>query len=141
MSFAFFSEGQARFFGAFLEVVVPEAHTDIVRAADRMISSKPASIQRKMKLFMFVASVLPVFRFFRTFPNLSVDARERFLGWMASGPIGLFRLGFWGLRSVALLAFYGDERSWEGLEYSGPILDRPRRLDLPVDPFDPAGHS
>ncbi len=136
-----FSERQTHFFRAFLEVVVPEANEDVVGVADRMVSSKPAAIQKKMRLFMFVANILPFFRFFRTFPSLSVQKRERFLRWLATGPVGLFRLGFWGLRSVALLAFYGDEGSWKGLEYGGPIVDRPRRLDLPVDPYDTLGDA
>jgi hypothetical protein len=136
LSYRFFSERQAAVFRALLETIVPGADPALVNEADRIMASKPPDLRRKTKLFLMIVNLLPLLRWLRPFTSLTASERERFLGFLATGPIRLFRLGFFGVRSVALIAHYGADASFPRLGYRGPIVaERARRLEEPSDPY------
>jgi hypothetical protein len=70
---------------------------------------------------------LPVPRFGRRLTRLDPEHQARYLTWLESQPVPLLRAGFWGVRTLALLGYYGrptavhalgyapDARGWEGL--------------------------
>jgi hypothetical protein len=79
----------------------------------------------QLRLFMRVLQWLPLLRFGRPLTRLDASRRTRFLEAMQNSPVALFRKGFWGVRTVALLGYYGraaagseigycaDPRGWE----------------------------
>jgi hypothetical protein len=134
-SYRFFSARQAGVFRALLEALIPGASPALVFEVDRIMASKPPDLRRKTKLFLLVLNLLPVLRWLRPFVWLTLEQRERFLRFLERGPVRLFRLGFFGVRSVAMIAHYGSEASWQRIGFHGPVVDRGRRLEEPLDPY------
>lgn len=121
-------------FRAFVATAVPEAARLDVAAWDELESlvegqlrDRPAAMQRQLRLLLRVIEWLPVFRHGRRFSALGPSARERVLAWLQDNPSELIRTGFWGVRTLAFLGYYGradavrdigyraDPRGWEAL--------------------------
>lgn len=59
------------------------------------------------------------------FTRLSGDDQDAVLASMESSSIGLLRGAFEGLKSLCVLAYFRDERTWAPIGYDGPLVDRP----------------
>lgn len=124
--------GLPRVFRAVVRTVVPEAHaldelawSDVEALVRDSLRRRPAPLQRRLRLFMWLVQWAPLLRYGRPFTALDPARRARFLSRLESHPIGPFRIGFWGLRTLALLGYYGrgeaaraigyraDPRGWE----------------------------
>jgi hypothetical protein len=101
--------------------------TDLEGLIDVALRDRPQVLQRRLRLFFHLVQWLPVFRYGQRFTSLNPAQRTRFLSYLADHPIQLVRVGFWGLRTLALLGYYGrpevaeaigyaaDPRGWEAL--------------------------
>lgn len=81
--------------------------------------------QRQLRLFLRVVQWLPICRYGRTFTSLDPARRKAFLAYLQDHRLELIRTGCWGLRTLALLGYYGrleaaqtigympDVRGWE----------------------------
>ncbi len=81
------------------------------------LSSRPKKEQRQLRLFLRVVQWLPMFRYGRRFSSLDLPHRCRFLAYLQDHSIPLIRSGFWGLRTLALLGFYGRPEAAEAIGY------------------------
>lgn len=108
-------DGAARaVFRAVTETVVPAASEldagarrrslEIVETA---LSDRSPELRRQLRLFLRLVRWGPVLRWGRTFPRLSPGRRARFFGWLQDAPILQVRRGAWGLRTLALMGYYG----------------------------------
>lgn len=91
------------------------------------LRERPQALKRQLRLFLRLIQWLPVFRYGRPFTSLKPTQRTRFLSSLQEHPIQSVRVGFWGLRTLALLGYYGrpdaakaigyaaDPRGWEAL--------------------------
>ncbi len=89
------------------------------------LAVRPQRQQRHLQLFLRLVEWLPVFRYGRTFTSLDPARRKAFLAYLQDYRLELIRTGFWGLRTLALLGYYGrleaaqtigympDVRGWE----------------------------
>jgi len=89
------------------------------------LESRPAGIRRQLTLFIRALDFLPIFRYGRTFQGLDPTLRNTFLLGIQDAPLLLFRRGFWGLRTLIFMGYYGraegraetgyraDPRGWE----------------------------
>lgn len=94
--------------------VVPDAATldesgwaELEQLVRRSLSARPPDLQRRIRLFMRLVRWLPLLRYGRPLTALDPRRRERFLRSLQEHRLDAIRLGFWGLRTLALLGYYG----------------------------------
>jgi hypothetical protein len=121
-------------FRAVVCAVVPEASAldgrgwaDLEALVEAALRGQPAVLRRRLRLALRGIEWLPALRYGRRFTALDPQRRARFLSFLEENPMQLVRLGFWGLRTLALLGYYGrpeaakaigyapDPRGWEAL--------------------------
>lgn len=125
-------------FRAVVEAVVPEALELDADGWSRLevivadaLAARPRSLRRQLRLLLGVIRWLPLLRWGRTFPSLALDARRRFLAALQDAPILMLRRGFWGLRTLAFMGFYGREEVRRELGYDARLRGR-REREEPV---------
>jgi hypothetical protein len=114
--------------------VVPEASSldDAAwRAAERLtedaLAFRSPATRRQLRLFLRTIEWLTIVRFGRRFSRLAIPERGRVLEHLQNHPVERIRIGFWGLRALAFLGYYGrpeaareigyapDGRGWEAI--------------------------
>lgn len=122
-------------FRAVLVTVVPEAkQLDAPgwRALEELVEDaleiRPPALRGQLQLFLRGIQWLPVVRYGRTFVALGDEQRGRVLRHLQDHPVERIRCGFWGLRTLAFLGYYGrpegahaigyrpDPRGWEAVQ-------------------------
>jgi hypothetical protein len=119
------SEPKARFFAVVARRVVPEVATlDAAGLArfesivDRALLDRPPEVRRQVALFLGVVRWLPALRFLRPLDRLGPGRQERALRWFQECPVGLFRRGFWGLKTLVFMGVYGQVERWGEIGYA-----------------------
>jgi len=104
--------------------VVPDAETldeagwaELERLVLRSLLSRPRELQRRIRFFMSLVQWLPLLRYGRPLSALHPHRRERFLRSLQEHRLDAMRLGFWGLRTLALLGFYGRTEAAQSIGY------------------------
>jgi hypothetical protein len=59
------------------------------------------------------------------FTKLGAEAQDRVLAATEASSNDLLRAGFDGLKSLVLMGYYADPRTWGILDYDGPLVGRP----------------
>lgn len=120
-----------RTFRAVVETVVPEASeldpggwSRVEEIVEDALRARPPSLRVQLRVLLRVVRWLPVLRWGRTFPSLSLDARRRFLAFLQDAPVLLLRRGFWGIRTLAFLGFYGRREVHRELGYDARLRGR-----------------
>jgi len=121
-------------FRAVAATVVPEAvrldekgWLELEQIIGGALEARPPGLRRQLTLFLSVLDVLPIFRYGRTFRGLDPSRRDSFLLGIQDAPLLLFRRGFWGLRTLVFMGYYGRE---EGRSETGYRAD-PRGWEAP----------
>ena len=84
---------------------------------EEALASRPASMRRQFRLFLRAVRWLPAFRFGRPFERLEPAAQDAVLGWLQDAPVALIRKGFWGLKTLVFLGYYGRHEAGEAVGY------------------------
>jgi len=112
-------------FRAVVSTVVPEADQldeqgwrELEALVEATLRDRPSSMQRQLRLFLRAIQWLSVFRFGRGFASLNAERRKRLLSHLQDHPIELIRCGFWGLRTLAFLGFYGRADAVRAIGYA-----------------------
>jgi hypothetical protein len=119
-------------FRAVATCVVPEASRldaaqwdEMEAIVARAIAARPRAVQRQLALFLILLEWLPLLRYARPLSRLDPARRTRFLDRLQRAPMLLLRRGFWGVRTLILMGYYGrpaaaaeivyraDARGWE----------------------------
>ena len=95
---------------------------------EKALAERPPAVVKQLSLFLKVVNLAPIFRWGRPLSKLPDDAAHRALLWFQESPIGRLRQGFWGLRTIVFMGFYGRVASWADIGY-GPELDGRGGLD------------
>ncbi len=121
-------------FRAIATAVVPEAiqldekaWIELEQIIGAALEAKPSGLRRQLTLFIRALEVLPIFRYGRTFQALDPSRRNAFLLGIQDAPVLLLRRGFWGLRTLIFMGYYGRE---EGRSETGYRAD-PRGWEAP----------
>ena len=121
-------------FRAIAATVVPEAirldekgWLELEQIIGNALEARPAGLRRQLRLLIGALDVLPIFRYGRTFQGLDPSRRDRFLLGIQDAPLLLLRRGFWGLRTLIFMGYYGRE---EGRAETGYRAD-PRGWEAP----------
>jgi hypothetical protein len=108
--------------------IVPEAVSldekawaDFDKLTDAALGDRPPALQRRLQFFLRAIDWLPVFRFGRRFASLQPERRARFLSSLENHPVQLIRSGFWGLRTLVLLGFYGRPEAVAAIGYKADV--------------------
>lgn len=75
---------------------------------DHALAARPAPVRRQIAIFLGVVDRAPVLRWGQTFRTLDGERQDRVLRWFQDGPIGLFRSGLWGLKTLVFMGYYGQ---------------------------------
>ncbi len=104
--------------------VVPQAAqldaaewAELEALVEASLRRRPLALQRRLRLFLSFVEWAPVPRYGRRFSSLDPQRQERFLRWLETHRIDPVRLGFWGLRTLALLGYYGRRAAAEAIGY------------------------
>ncbi len=125
MSAVPFLTGQRRvFFLALAARIVPEsaaldpaANDRLIALVNDMLSTRPPKMLRELALFLRVVRWLPALRYGRPLDRLAPEAQDAALRWFQDSPIELLQKGFWGLKTLAYLGYYGRPEVGETIGY------------------------
>lgn len=81
------------------------------------LAERPASMKRQLRVFIRVLHWLPVLRHGRTFSGLDPRRRTEFLRGIERSRVLLVRRGFWGLRTLVLLGYWGRAEAAAAIGY------------------------
>lgn len=110
--------------------LVPEARKvhglDLAHKIDSVLAGVRVQFTTEMKFLLFILEYGgPLLGFkFKRFTKMTPQEQERYLADWERSPLPLKRTGFQALKRSALAAFYGSEKSWPGIGYRGPWLDK-----------------
>jgi hypothetical protein len=93
------------------------AFDETISTMNSVMRDKPASVKRQLRIFLRAVQWLPTLRYGRTFTSLGFAQRVMFLRYLENHRIQLVRVGFGGLRSLVLFAFYGREEAKRAIGY------------------------
>jgi hypothetical protein len=112
-------------FRAFVATIVPEATAleesdwrQVEELVGNMLRQRPAGLVRQIRLLLGLIEWLPVLRHGRRFSSLDAAQRTRVLAGLQDHPVSLIRAGFWGLRTLALLGYYGRPEAARAIGYA-----------------------
>jgi hypothetical protein len=119
-------------FRAVATTVVPEAGRlgpgeweDVEAIIGRALAGRPPRLRRQFALLLILLEWLPLLRYGRRLSRLHPARRLAVLERLETAPLVLVRRGFWGLRTLILMGYYGrraaavaigyraDPRGWE----------------------------
>ncbi|HWZ45899.1 MAG TPA: gluconate 2-dehydrogenase subunit 3 family protein [Candidatus Saccharimonadales bacterium] len=122
-------------FAAIVSTIVPEASslddhgwTSLEQTIETALRDRPAALKSQLRLSLRTIQWMAALRFGRPFTSLNVAQRARFLRSFEDHRLQIVRVGFWGLRTLALIGYYAraeaadevgyhaDARGWERLE-------------------------
>lgn len=112
-------------FRAVVSTVVPEANKldeqswrELETLVEVTLRDRSPAMHRQLRLFLRTIQWLPVFRYGRSFTSLPVELRIRVLCYLQDHRIELLRCGFWGIRTLAFLGYYGRPEPMQAIGYA-----------------------
>lgn len=112
-------------FRAVVSTVVPEAAKldeqswqELENIVEITLRDRPRAVQRQLQMFLRAIQWLPVLRYGRSFTSLSHERRMQVLGYLQEHRIELIRCGFWGVRTLAFLGYYGRPETVKAIGYA-----------------------
>lgn len=124
-------------FRAVVVAAVPEARSldpagwsALEEVVETALRDRPAPLRRRLGLFLGILQWLPILRYGRRFTSLGPGRRRRLLSLLERAPLLLVRRGIWGLRTLALMGYYGRPDAAREIGYDARL--RGRREKGPV---------
>jgi hypothetical protein len=119
------TDTQARFFETVAESVTPEVasldaagRARMLAIVDDALHDRPPAVRRQLGAFLSLVRLAPVLRYARPFDRLEKGRRTAVLRWFESCPVGLLRQGFWGLKALVFMGYYGQPEHWAEIGYA-----------------------
>ena len=95
-----------------------EGRARFIAIVGKALADRPRSIQRQFVLFLGLLRWLTLVRFGAPFDRLSPENQDVMLRWLLDAPLTKLRSGFWGLRTLAFMGYYGQTEVWPSLRYA-----------------------
>ncbi|MBI5367623.1 MAG: hypothetical protein HZA54_11340 [Planctomycetes bacterium] len=118
------SESQRAFLRALAARIVPPARSlspaeegRFFALIEEFLAGRPAVVRRQIGLFLAVLRWLPALRYFRPLDALPPERQDAVLRAFQQGPIGIFRKGFWGVKTLLYLGYYGRTEVYDQVNY------------------------
>jgi hypothetical protein len=110
---------------AVVGTVVPEASAldakawrELEELVEAALRDRSPGLKRRLRLLLRVVQWLPLFRYGRPFTWLAPAERELFLSYLQDHRMERVRVGFWGLRTLVLLGYYGRREAAKAIGYA-----------------------
>ena len=128
------SQEKAEFLGVLAARIVPET-TDLdasgqqrfLAIIDNALFDRPATVRRQFATFLGLIRTAPLIRYGKSFDKLTADRQDTVLRWFEDCPVGLLRKGFWGLKAMVFMGYYGQPETNVLVGYA-PDLDGRAKL-------------
>ncbi len=82
------------------------------------LAGRPRSLRRQFALFLSVVRWAPALRFGAPFDRLAPAVQDAVLRWFMDAPVAKLRGGFWGLRALVFMGYYGQPEAWSAVRYA-----------------------
>jgi hypothetical protein len=112
-------------FAAMVSTIVPEASglgergwTDVEQMVELALRDRPAEMKSQLRLALRAIQWMPALRYGKPFTSLNAAQRARFLSLLENHRLQIVRVGFWGLRTLALLGYYARPEAAREIGYS-----------------------
>ena len=112
------------FFLALAARIVPESASLDAPARDRLVAlvedllaTRTPKTRRELALFLRVLRWLPAVRYLRPLDRLAVCDQDASLRWFQDSSVALLRKGFWGVKTLVFLGYYGRPEIAETIRY------------------------
>lgn len=113
-----------RAFRALAETIVPSAAAlsegaweELEERVEAALALRPPGLRRQLRLLILALEWAPLLRRGRRFSSLPPAGRHRFLDRIQGSATLLLRRGFWGLRTLVLLGYYGSPEVRRAIGY------------------------
>jgi len=119
------TETQFAFLLAIAPRIVPAAAelSDAPRRAmlgliEETLASRTPAMRRQLRLFLVAMRWLPCLRYLRPLDRLDGARQDAALRWFQDHPLQIIRGGFWGVRTLVLLGYYGQPGTGPSIAYA-----------------------
>jgi hypothetical protein len=85
---------------------------------DGALLNRPAPVRRQFATFLGLLRWAPVARYGSPLDMLRAERQDAVLRWFEDCPVGLFRKGFWGLKAMVFMGYYGQPETNELVGYA-----------------------
>ena len=94
---------------------------------DRALGDRTAAVRRQFGVFLGLIRWAPVARWGSTFERLPATRQDAELAWLEDNPVEILRKGFWGLKTIVFMGYYGQAEVWPTIGYTPGLDPRDRR--------------
>ena len=105
--------------------IVPEAASldesgrrRLVEIIDQALMARPAAVRRQVNLFLRLLRFSSVARHGRTLERLDAPVQDEILRRFQDHPVPRLRRGFWGLKTLVFMGYYGQPDIAETLHWA-----------------------
>jgi len=102
--------------------MTPAARDAMAALIDGTLASRTPAMRRQFRLFLLALRWLPFLRYLRRLDHLDGSRQDAALRWFQDHPLQIVRGGFWGVRTLLLLGYYGQPAAGASIAYT-PSLD------------------
>jgi hypothetical protein len=96
----------------------PAGRARMEAIVDAALQDRDAATRKQLGTFLSVIRVAPLLRFGRTFDRLDGNRRAAVLRWFQDCPVARLQQGFWGLKVLVFMGYYGQEENWSSVGYA-----------------------
>jgi len=107
--------GKAEFLLALAARIVPETRAPDAAGwarfeaiVDDALQERTDAVRRQFALFLGVLRWAPVARYGARFDAMAPGRQDAVLRWFEDCPLSLLRKGFWGLKAMVFMGYYGQ---------------------------------
>ena len=128
------SQENAEFLGVLASRIVPETReldgagqARLFGIIDGALQDRDPSVRRQFGTFLGVLRWASLFRYGGPLEKLSAERQDAVLRWFEDCPVALLRKGFWGLKAMVFMGYYGQPETNDLVGYA-PEFDGGARL-------------
>ena len=88
----------------------------------KALAERSRPIQKQFGLFLAIVRWAPLLRFGARFDRLRAERQDAVLRWLLDAPVAKLRSGFWGLRALVFMGYYGQPEVWPTLRYTPSFI-------------------
>ena len=105
----------------------PEGWQELEGIVQAALDERPAFVARRLRMLLRLLDVLALVRYRRRFSALDPILRARLLASLQDSPLALLRRGFWGLKTLVLMGYYGRADAGNEIGYRADLRGWPAR--------------
>ena len=84
---------------------------------DQALGARPETVRRQFGMLLKILRWAPLVRYGAPFERLNLERRDAVLRWFEDAPVLVLRKGFWGLKTLIFMGYYGRPEAGAGIGY------------------------